>query len=378
MKPLIVLIILLLVIAGIYLRLPQVALFIVAAAAEAPWRDEVSIPHGAVDGWESSAPRREMRTARPSGTAVTYHPEYHKFRASQAVRCLEAAAALEVEYLRSDVRWSAVLPDGKTPDQSAFAWYRSFFRTAHAYGLQPVIVLSNPPKAVRRLPAHELLQRWQLFVEQVILNLGDLCKMYQVVNEPNNPVYGMFDAETLPQAVVVASRLIKGRVNGAKVVVNFLVDIPYWRSKAERLLSQTGTSIDIVGIDHYPGTWTIGPRRSWAAGIRMLSEIDPASPGTAWYGRELAIAETGYASNLPGLRGPDQQQHFFLDLERRLRRLGTSRGALAFVGFYELCDSDSRAFLNPEAHFGLLEDDCVTRKPAFAVAQRISLERSRQ
>jgi hypothetical protein len=367
-------IVLFLVTAGLYCRIPQVAVFVLAATLQAPQTNPF-IPREAMNEWGSIAPQKTLCTPRFSGTAVTYHPEYHSFQAGTAIRCIEAAAALNVEYLRSDVRWSAVLPDGETPNQDAFGWYRSFFGTARTYGLQPIIVLSSPPRGVRHLPNTELLQRWQIYVEQVVLNLGDLCNIYQVLNEPNNPIYAIFDKETLPKAIIVASQSIKANVTDAKIVVNFLVDIPRWRQEAERLLFKTGTSIDVVGIDHYPGTWTIGPTRGWGCGIKMLSKIDPTKPETPWYGRKLAIAETGYSTNVPILRGPREQEHFFRDLDQNLQHLGTLREALLFVGFYELCDSDSRAFLNPEAHFGLLKGDCITRKPAFTIAQRISLER---
>ena len=204
--------------------------------------------------------------------------------------------------------------------------------------------------------------------------MGDLSITYQVLNEPNNPIYSIFDSETLPTAVMSAARLIKSRVPGAKVLVNFLVDIPHWQRDAERLLSQTGTSIDVVGIDHYPGTWALGPNKGWTSGIQMLSSIDTTTPGTLWYGRELAIMETGFSTNVPGLRGPAQQESFFHDLNQALQNRGPMRNKLLFVGFYELCDSNSHAFLNPEAHFGLLKDDCTTRKQAFDIAQQISLE----
>lgn len=363
-----------LVLVGVYYRLPQVAIFAVTAALHSPWQNNFSIPREAANSWSSVTPQTVMRTTHLSGTVVTYHPEYHNFQAFQSSRALEEAAALGVEFVRTDVRWSAVLPDGVTLDKTAFAWYRSFFETAHAYGLKPLIVLSSPPKTIRNLPKRELLNCWQFYVDQVVSNLGDLCFTFQVINEPNNPVYSIFDSETLPEAVMTASHLIKSQVNGAKIIVNFLIDIPHWRRDAERLLSQTGASIDVVGVDHYPGTWAIGPSNGWASGIQMLSGIDTTIPGTLWYGRKLAIMETGFSTNLPGLRGLDQQKLFFLDLKQNLRNLGPSRNKLLFVGFYELCDSDSHAFLNPEAHFGLLKDDCTTRKPAFDIAQKISFE----
>jgi len=359
---------------GVYYRVPQVAIFAAAAAFHSIGQNDYKIPHEAADGWANVAPLTIMRAKRLSGTAVTYHPEYQNYQASLASRGLKEAADLGVEYVRADVRWSAVLPDGKTPDKPAFAWYRSFFEAARAYGLNPMIVLSSPPELVRHLPKREILDRWELFVEQVVSHYGDLCVTFQVLNEPNNPIYSIFDSETLPKAVITASQIIKKRVPDAKILVNFLVDIPRWQQDAELLLSQTGSFIDVVGIDHYPGTWAFGPSAGWLSGTRMLSGIDTTVPGTPWYGRRLAIMETGFSTNVPSLRGPDQQKDFFLDLEKSLRNLGPLRNRIFFVGFYELCDSNSQAFLNPEAHFGLLKDDCATRKPAFAVAQQISLE----
>lgn len=361
-----------LIAVGIYFRVLQVAIF-TAAAFLAPSRNDFSVPREAAASWAAVSYRRAGRPFRTSRTAVTYHPEYENFQVSQAVRCLEEAAALGVEFVRVDVRWGAVLPDGESPNETAFAWYRSFFETARECGLEPIIVLSSPPRSVRRIPKHELLDRWRVFVEQVVSRLGDLCNMYQVMNEPNNPVYSIFDSETLPEAVMSASRSIKSHVTGAKVLVNFLMDIPHWRSNAARLLSETGTSIDIVGVDHYPGTWAIGRNKGWASSIRMLSGIDTADPASPWYHREFAIVETGFSTNLPPVRGPAEQECFFLDLERNLQSFGHLGNRLLFVGFYELCDSNSHAILNPEAHFGLIEDDCTTRKPAFAIAQRISL-----
>jgi len=363
-----------LILIGVCYRIPQVMIFAASAALSSPWRTDFSISRKAVESWSSDAPLVPEHTPQLTRTAVTFHPEYQDFDASYARRGLQEAAELGVEFVRTDVRWSAVLPDGMTPDENAFDWYRLFFKTAQAYGLKPLIVLSSPPASVKRLPKRELLDRWQLYVDQVVSHLGDLSVMYQVLNEPNNPIYSIFDSVTTPEAVMTASQLIKSRVPGAKVLVNFLVDIPHWRHYAELLLSHTNKAIDLVGVDHYPGTWTLGPNKGWSSCIRELLGIDTTIPGSVWYGRELAIVETGFSTNMPGLRGPHQQNDFYLDLNQNLRNLGPLRNRLSLVGFYELCDSNSSEFLNPEAHFGLLKDDCSTRKPVFAIAQQISLE----
>lgn len=345
-----------------------------AAAFISSSKHDFSISRAAVAGWASVPPPESHNSPHHTGTAITYHPEYQDFNASKAHQGLKEAAELGVEFVRTDVRWSAVFPDGITPNKYAFAWYRAFFKEVRACGLEPIIVLSSPPTSLRRLPAHEFLNRWRIYVEQVVTQLGDVCVMFQVLNEPNNPIYSIFDSATLPQAVALASHLIKGRVSGSQVLVNFIADLPNWQREAERLLIQTGTSIDVVGIDHYPGTWALSSNRSWLKCLKKLSSIDTTIQGSAWYGRKLAIMETGFATNVPWLRGLTQQKEFYLDLKQSLQNLGSLRNKILFVGFYELCDSDSNAFLNPEAHFGLLMDDCTTCKPACEVAKKISLE----
>ena len=98
----------------LYYRILQVAIFAIAAALHSPWHNDFSISREAADGWAGVTPKTVIRTTSLSGTAVTYHPEYHDFQASQARRGLEEAAALGgFEFLRADVRWSAVLPDGR-------------------------------------------------------------------------------------------------------------------------------------------------------------------------------------------------------------------------------------------------------------------------
>lgn len=374
MKLFLIIFLMLLVLIGFYYRVLQVALFALAAYHTSTHHNFSILPEAA-ESWTSVLPLNLKRKPRLTGTVVTFHPEYLNFNVSRVRHGFEEAAALNVEFVRTDVRWSAILPDGVTPDRNALNWYKSFFETARSYGLRPMIVLSSPPSSVRHLPKRELLNLWQLYIEQVVSDLGNLCNTFQILNEPNNPIYSVFDSSTLPKAVMIASQLIKNRVSGAKIIINYLADLPHWRRDAEHLLSQTGKSIDIVGIDHYPGTWAIGPNKGWASCMHTLSGIDTTTPGTVWYGRQLAIMETGFSTNIPWLRGATQQKDFYLDLDKNLRKIGPLRSRILFVGFYELCDSNSHAFLNPEAHFGLLMNDCATRKPAFAIAKQISLRR---
>jgi hypothetical protein len=87
----------------------------------------------------------------------------------------------------------------------------------------------------------------------------------------------------------------------------------------------------------------------------------------------MAIIETGYATNLQPWRSEQQQANYFRTLENAIIRLDAriGRDGLALVGIHELSDGDIHAFLDPEAHFGLLTSDTLRRKAAFDVVGRI-------
>src|SRR4030067_110713 len=63
-------------------------------------------------------------------------------------------------------------------------------------------------------------------------------------------------------------------------------------------------SIDIVAIDHYPGTWCCGSNyRDWAALATLLGIARD-------YGKEMAVMETGFSTenDLIGHGGDDQER----------------------------------------------------------------------
>lgn len=103
-----------LVLMGVYYRIPQVMIFAAAAAFRTSWQRDFSISREAAESWSGVTPPLHEYAPRLTKKAVTYHPEYQDFNASYARRGLEEAAALGVEFVRTDVRWSAVLPDGVT------------------------------------------------------------------------------------------------------------------------------------------------------------------------------------------------------------------------------------------------------------------------
>jgi hypothetical protein len=323
--------------------------------------------------WASLASPSPSPTRSESRLLITYHPWYQDFRPSDVSVCLREARALGAGYIRSDVRWMDVLPDLTHPDQNALSWYRSYFQAARDwYGLQPMIVLSNPPKALNTASESFRLKAWRSYVETVAEHLGDLCGAYQVLNEPNNPVYRFFAKQQIPEAIRTASRVIRSRVAGSTILINLLLDFTNWETTLEDVMANAGESVDVVGFDHYPGTWSpfIEPR--WPVLARLARRMRASPPESVWHSTRIAIIETGYATNVPEFRTEQAQGEYFTALTAVIRQLDSAQQSspLPFIGIYELCDSDSSAFLDPETHFGLLTSR-LSRKAAFDVVKRL-------
>lgn len=274
-------------------------------------------------------------------------------------------------YVRSDVRWSDVMPDVRTPDERAFDWYRGYFKAARDwYGLRPLMVLSNAPEAFKHLSGTMRMSSWKSYIEAVMSRLGDLCTVYQVFNEPNNPVYRIFPEAEAEAALGIAAETIRKHNPSSTVIVNLAIDFPKWKEVLTKLLVQAKSAVNVIAIDYYPGTWSLQVGANWSSVMNLMAQAK--HPESLWSGHPIAIMETGYATNVPTFRNEVQQRVYFENLERIGRDLDAILGPalLPIVGIYELCDSDSSAFLDPEAHFGLLKSN-LTHKPAFVAAKRL-------
>ncbi len=87
----------------------------------------------------------------------------------------------------------------------------------------------------------------------------------------------------------------------------------------------------------------------------------------------FAVLETGYSTNFPIGRTTKAQAGYFQGSEKVLTRLDaeTAPNGLVWLGVHELCDEDTKALLDPEAHFGLLTSDSLKPKVGYSELQRI-------
>lgn len=358
-----------------YSRIVQVAAFLFSAGLRMLIGTSAkSNPGPHSHEWDEITPPEKRRGPSESRIAITHHPWYNHHRAREANTCLALASSAGIGYLRSDVRWKDVLPDAFTPDERAIRWYRSYFEAARNwYGMEPIIVLSEAPKVFASLATEERMLAWNRYVGLVADHFGDLCTVYQVLNEPNNPVWRFFSASEAPGAVRSAAQLLRTRVPQASVAVNVLMTLPNWRSTLERLLAGGRGAIDIISVDHYPGTWSVSANSDWDALLRLAREIHNPDRGSLLAGRRLAIMETGYATNLKHFRTQREQALYLKSLASVANsideRLAPER--LEFLGVYEVCDDDSSVILDPEAHFGVLTSD-LREKEGFAVLKLLS------
>lgn len=325
---------------------------------------------GGKTSWEQITPPSAHLPCTSSRSLVTYHPWYHEFHADAVNACLREAVSLGVGFVRTDVRWKDVLPDTRTVNQEALEWYRGYFAAAKGwYGLKPMVILSNPPSILRGFDAQSRMRAWERYVEQVALSFGDLCDIYQILNEPNNPVYRVFAPEHTNLAIRSAAAIIRRRVPDARMAVTFLVGLWNWKRQLMNCIAELGQDLDVIGLDYYPGTWMPTKVEDWQAIATLFAEYRYAPGVRKW---SLAIMETGYSTNVRWFRGDEEQAAYYRSLERFICSLNReSSNAPLLVGLYELCDSDSNATLDPEAHFGLLRSGTLARKPAFVEAQRI-------
>jgi hypothetical protein len=239
------------------------------------------------------------------------------------------------------------------------------------YGLTPLIVLYNPPDVVLHLPIKERFQAWARYVDEVATRAAHLCDIYQLLNEPNNPVYQVFPRGNCPEAIIMGADLIRRRTRSAKITINILAGLLGWQAQLEALIRAARSSIDIIGLDYYPGTWTVSSRSdavNWTDLAQKLGDLR-----SKFNNIPIGILETGYSTNIRWCRGNDEQAKYFTMLRDGINHWSAQIGppGFTFLGIHELTDSGTDVLLDPEAHFGLLTSGALQRKVGFDAAMEL-------
>ncbi len=326
-------------------------------------------------------------TRRPDDLRVLVHVDGADvaFDLGHARQALSLARELGANAIRTDLPWDRLETRPGQWDQAKITWYREFFATANTFGLAPMPSLVRPPRWARRLYRGDptaFLACWRRYCETVARITEGHVHLVQVWNEPANPFLRLFDRRYptltlfnwshIAEVFRVASETLRGALGPLEVAVNLAADSAGWERFVSDLLDQSPDACDIIGIDHYPGTWALQPADNWAVLDRLLTRVN--DPNDTWYGKQPAIIETGYSTYLPGWKTDRRQARWIEQALPRIQAINEEwrqRGGqtLAILGWYELYDEPGGRMIPPLSRFGILHAPAkrgyTSRKQSF-------------
>ncbi|GEM_PF-5730401 len=99
-----------------------------------------------------------------------------------------------------------------------------------------------------------------------------------------------------PKVFWACSLRVKAADASSEIIVNLISSVPWWELILNYWMLTPGDRIDIIGLDHYPGTWYFGKYSDWAPLERICAKtLDRHDPCF----RKHAVQETGFSTFLP-------------------------------------------------------------------------------
>ncbi|MDQ6691292.1 MAG: glycoside hydrolase family 1 protein [Candidatus Dormibacteraeota bacterium] len=242
------------------------------------------------DWWEWEQRPGRIADGSTSGAAVDH---YHRFREDFAM-----LAGLKNNAHRLSIEWSRIEPTQGEFNPAEIAHYRDVLQSLRDNGLEPMLTLhhfSNPLWFSRRggWAATGAYAAFLPFVRHVVMELGDLVRLWCTINEPNiyatqgwifghwppghrNDVVGLWRVfANLRLAHEAAYRVIKEAIPEAQVGLAhnkfWLVParngnpldrvavqtgrrmLDHWPARGGRLARVVAASSDFIGLNHYSG-----------------------------------------------------------------------------------------------------------------------------
>ncbi|MEM1526356.1 MAG: hypothetical protein QXH10_07055 [Ignisphaera sp.] len=133
------------------------------------------------------------------------------------------------------------------------------------------------------------------YVYSYAYNVSRAFKPYVEIYQLGNELNLTFNVS--PQSIIgidFIEALCRGIVDGAgdKVkIVNIAIDYMGWRKFLHKILTDLRKCVDIIGIDHYPRTWSFAGHHDWRILKSVYGDVEK-------YGKSLAITEIGFSTEL--------------------------------------------------------------------------------
>jgi hypothetical protein len=348
-------------------------------------------------------------------------------------QCLNHTINLGCEFIKIDIDWKEFEPENDN-DNSSFdqdnsitkmkyegwntnyiRWFINLTEFLNKTNKRIILSLVKPPDWYYSLPSLETqLAEWSEFCEKIAKIFGDKVDYYLLFNEENHPAHTritgfklneilenitqiinrkiIIDADIIINNIKIPAILLaplffergsitlKEHDDLANIIVNVFTDSYVgigWQKIVEYWCMMAKDHIDILGIDHYPGTWNIPFPIDWKPVLDILSMIN--DPGNPCYGKIAALMETGYSTmkyeniirnNMNPLYFSDESQqedfiNYRLEAFRTLLNINNYFNSyqMKIACWYTLLDgnySKIENYLIPREHFfGILKHDWV-------------------
>lgn len=119
---------------------------------------------------------------------------------------------------RLSVEWARIEPTPDVWDEDAVAYYREVLTALHERGITPMVTICHychPQWFLERggWEQDDSPAIFERYARKVVRELGDLCKLWVTINEPNGYVYNAYLGASFPPGVSDFNRAMKVAVN---------------------------------------------------------------------------------------------------------------------------------------------------------------------
>jgi len=210
---------------------------------------------------------------------------------------LDKIADIGATFVRIDFPWDAFQPEQSysTNNQlnpKAVTVYNNLLTECEKRGLGVIAVVGTGwPSWVTDvynagLDFEKFYPVWKSFARLIAQQFGDSVYFYQLFNEENHPINAHLRAEDVVGALNAGHDSIHEVDSACATIVNAFAD---WIGWADEMNKWANSEVDILAIDHYPGTWTSSWYDDWGP-LDSLFAIANA------HGKKCAIMETGFST----------------------------------------------------------------------------------
>ena len=239
--------------------------------------------------------------------------------ATRALDAFALAKDIGARGVRSDIFWDDIRPSrNSTWDADKVEFYTQYFREAGEILGGSIVILSGPPGWAKQLFQNNrtaFFEEWGAYLHKAIEIVGESPVIaWQLWNEMNHVPSAWINTDDAAVCKIfnMAGQALKNAKNSTTLhaprFVNVMADDPNlpvaglqaWKDALDQWLDPThcaGSVIDGIGLDHYPGTWTLNPSLTNWTPLRELLErvrVDTGLPN--WRGKVPAIMETGFST----------------------------------------------------------------------------------